>query len=304
MTDTSEPAPPPPPVASAPPTPAAPEEPPVEIHKPKPVRNWREFAKEYAIIVLGVATALAAEQAVEWLHWRDQVQQARESIASETAQNLVSAIRRMRTVQCGERRLNALGQILDEAARSGTLPPVGVIGHPPRGAVSSSVWDTVVASQTATHFSRQELSNLGSLYRWVGRTEIYQNIETEAWSSLYAMVGPGRRLDPASEAELRKSLGSARNANRTLAQIGSFLVTEASKLNLSFNREDLDSIATAEKQPLTGTNPSLRDGSPMSLICGPIGPVPAHYGEAQLSASPALIEERVRSLPDFSRNGH
>jgi hypothetical protein len=40
----------------------------MEFHKPKPIHNWREFLKEYAIIVLGVATALAAEQGVEWLH--------------------------------------------------------------------------------------------------------------------------------------------------------------------------------------------------------------------------------------------
>jgi hypothetical protein len=32
--------------------------PPAEIHKPK--RNWRGFLKEYAVIVIGVLTALAA----------------------------------------------------------------------------------------------------------------------------------------------------------------------------------------------------------------------------------------------------
>jgi hypothetical protein len=30
----------------------------MDIHKPKPIHNWREFLKEYAIIVLGVLTAL------------------------------------------------------------------------------------------------------------------------------------------------------------------------------------------------------------------------------------------------------
>ena len=42
----------------------------MDIHKPKPWHGWREFLKEYVIIVVGVLTALAAEQAVEWLHWR------------------------------------------------------------------------------------------------------------------------------------------------------------------------------------------------------------------------------------------
>jgi hypothetical protein len=275
----------------------------MEIHKPKPVHSWREFLKEYAIIVLGVATALAAEQGVEWFHWRDQVQQAREAIASETAQNLAGAIRRMRTVKCGEQRLNALGRILDDAARTGKLPPVGYIGQPPRGMVRSGAWDSIVASQTATHFSRQELTNLGNLYIYVDRTGIYQNIETEAWSSLYAMVGPGRRLDPASEAELRKALGSARNTNRTLAQIGTFMVRAVRSMDLPFDREDLEMISTAEKRSLTGEKPTLSDGSPMSLICDPIGPVPPTYGEAQNQASPALIEDAAKTLPDFSRNG-
>lgn len=42
----------------------------MEIHKPKPWHTVREFLKEYAIIVLSVITALAAEQAVEWLNWQ------------------------------------------------------------------------------------------------------------------------------------------------------------------------------------------------------------------------------------------
>ena len=48
----------------------------MEIHKPKPIRNWREFLKEYAIIVLGVATALAGEQAAQALHDRSRATEA------------------------------------------------------------------------------------------------------------------------------------------------------------------------------------------------------------------------------------
>jgi imidazolonepropionase-like amidohydrolase len=35
----------------------------MEIHKPKPIHNWREFLKEVGIIVLGVSIAVVAEQA-------------------------------------------------------------------------------------------------------------------------------------------------------------------------------------------------------------------------------------------------
>ena len=46
-------------------TETAPTEPPQEPPVEKPKRNWRGFLKEYAVIVIGVLTALAAQQA--WL---------------------------------------------------------------------------------------------------------------------------------------------------------------------------------------------------------------------------------------------
>jgi hypothetical protein len=60
----------------------------MDIHKPKPWHGLREFLKEYAIIVVGVLTALAAEQAVEWLHVRTEVAEAREALSQEIGKNV------------------------------------------------------------------------------------------------------------------------------------------------------------------------------------------------------------------------
>ena len=60
----------------------------MDVHKPKPVHTWREFLKEYAIIVLGVATALAGEQAVEKLRDHSRAAEARANIREEIAHNL------------------------------------------------------------------------------------------------------------------------------------------------------------------------------------------------------------------------
>jgi hypothetical protein len=56
----------------------------MDIHKPKPFHNWREFLKEYGIIVLGVLTALGLEQAVEWAHHRSQVDEAIEDLRQQS----------------------------------------------------------------------------------------------------------------------------------------------------------------------------------------------------------------------------
>jgi hypothetical protein len=53
--------------------PSAPEEPPVEIHRPIPIRSWREFLAELRNIALGVLIAPSAEQAVSWLYSHERV---------------------------------------------------------------------------------------------------------------------------------------------------------------------------------------------------------------------------------------
>src|ERR1700760_3923115 len=63
----------------------------MDIHKPKPWHGVREFLKEYLIIVVGVLTALAGEQMVEWTHRAAEVREARASIHEEMAQDAAIA---------------------------------------------------------------------------------------------------------------------------------------------------------------------------------------------------------------------
>src|SRR5262249_14454598 len=142
---------------------------------------------------------------------------------TEMTYNLVGAIARIRSAGCTELRLDALAGILDEAARSGGLPPVGNIHGPVRHQWRTGSWDSIVASQTATHFPPEQLAALASLYKQVERAEVASTSQNEAWSRLYTMVGPGRRLDPASEADLRMALSIARNTGLDVANVSRFL---------------------------------------------------------------------------------
>ena len=280
-------------------TPPALEEPKMEIHKPKPIRNLREFLKEVGIIVLGVCIALAAEQAAEWWGWRGKVAQAREVIASEMALNMVGAITRVRTESCMEQRLDALTDIVDAASRSGQLPPVGEIGQPPPRLWRSGAWESVVAAETATHFPRQQLADLGSLYQLVVFMESNTQLELQAWSNLHVMVGPGRRLDPASEADLRQALSLARGAGRAYTSQAITLLARTQAMRLPFSGGDLKLIADAKSVSLTmRTNaPAIPDLT--SAICGPIGAVPSRYGQSQFPLIPELSGRALKNLPDF-----
>jgi len=55
----------------------------MEIHKPKPIHNWREFLAELGTIVLGICIAISLEQFVEYLHWHHEVQIGRGALTEE-----------------------------------------------------------------------------------------------------------------------------------------------------------------------------------------------------------------------------
>ena len=202
---------------------------------PKPNRNWRDFLKEYAIIVIGVLTALAAQQAVEWWNWREQVEEARGVIASEMSRNIIYGVERLRAARCVQTRLESVEKILNAASRTGALPPLGGIGGVPTRPWSSGAWDSVVASQTATHFPRSQLAALSLVYQRVARVENWNRQEQEVWSSLRSLSGSGRRFDASTEAELRRALSLATYYNYVIAVSSDRLVQGATDQNLPFS---------------------------------------------------------------------
>jgi hypothetical protein len=55
----------------------------MHVHLPKALHDWRELAREVAIIVIGVLIALTAEQLVDSWHWRHKVAAATDAMRHE-----------------------------------------------------------------------------------------------------------------------------------------------------------------------------------------------------------------------------
>jgi hypothetical protein len=108
----------------------------MDIHKPKPWHGVREFLKEYLIIVVGVLTALAGEQAVEAIHRHEEVAKAREALKLEVRRDLTNAVMNGREDRC-------LGQVLllwEAYATGGPKPPMLKGAY---NGLSSTTWDIV-----------------------------------------------------------------------------------------------------------------------------------------------------------------
>jgi len=122
----------------------------MDIHKPKPWHGVREFLKEYLIIVIGVLTALAAEQVAEWAHVQTEVREAREALHTEIAGNLRALVLEAREDACYQQRLAAVAAW---AAGDSPKPPPGY--GPLMSALSSNAWETAKTG-AAPHMAQNE----------------------------------------------------------------------------------------------------------------------------------------------------
>jgi hypothetical protein len=182
----------------------------MDIHKPKPVHSWREFAKEVGIIVLGVLIALAAEQLVEMLRWRGAVSAGREALHREIAFDDGYFRDRLTTATCMDRRLAAITALIAAAANG--KPPAG-LGEPsfmgPGRLTLVAEWNAEQASQTLTHFPRGELSKLGAWYDQLQTMRGWIEQEEVAWAQLGTLTLKGP-LGAQDVALLRQDLQTAR----------------------------------------------------------------------------------------------
>jgi hypothetical protein len=208
----------------------------LEIHKPKPWRGFREFLKEYLIIVVGVLTALAAEQAVEWLHWQHKMAELRQGMTRElTADDGPQAWVRLATHDCLERYLDAL-----QLAAEGGAPRREVVvlaADYPAYSMSLFTWDmegwrALQAGDGAARMSTAELDLWTSGYEMIPPLQQYAADERQAIAALQG-VRPAAGSMTASELEsLARTVQRLRADNDWMTNYAAFLLSSMTAAGL------------------------------------------------------------------------
>jgi hypothetical protein len=170
----------------------------MEVHKPRPWSDWGEFLREYAIIVLGVLTAVTAEQAVEWAHVRDHVGQARAQLVSEVQHQYLVDEEFLAVQPCLDRQLDRIEQAV---LTSGTiLAPLPVNNDPqlhisfvyraPSRSWTDSAWQGAIAEGLVSRLSTTERRILPIHYSEMNRMRALADQETGAIGQLMALSRP------------------------------------------------------------------------------------------------------------------
>jgi len=170
----------------------------MHFHLPKPLHGWREFSGEVGIIVIGVLIALAAQQVVEAVQWRDSVSQTRDAMRSELAIDRARIEVNLVQDTCTRNRLDA---ILRWAA---SAPPSGRIANadqPYLWNYHTSTWDITKTSPTAGHFSLKEELMYAGAYDAIANEQRYLFDEQASWSDLAATLASADQQESRDQIE-------------------------------------------------------------------------------------------------------
>lgn len=153
----------------------------MHVHLPKPLHGWREFAGEVGIIVIGVLIALTAEQVVETLHWRNEVEAERASLLQEASDSVAGIRLRAQQQSCVDRRLDELQLVLERHHSGRPLGLIKKIPAPASVTATRGTWQIALAGQALAHMSDREKLGFSDAF---GSFDIWDQAarrENETW---------------------------------------------------------------------------------------------------------------------------
>ena len=214
----------------------------MHFHLPRPVHGWRAFVGEVGIIVLGVLIALGAEQVVEWVHWRNEVADARLALNREAAYDLGAVEKRQQEAPCIDRRLGEIRVLLTGSSSGLHSGPRSPLGQPQLWRPRTDVWQAAMAGQVAEHMPlapRLGYAGLYGAFQWYAQKA---EDETDAWSVLGELDDPGG-LGPEDVASVRQARSRAQVAADKMNAYLARIIAAGAKLGIE--------PAAVDETPLT-----------------------------------------------------
>ena len=207
----------------------------MEIHKPNPIHNFREFLKEVGIIVLGVLIALGAEQTAEALHWRAKVHEAEQAMRIELRDDDgPQAFTRAAIEVCLDHQLDTIQAAVEGGRDRRAIAALAHAYTPPTRTWDDEAWRTAVASDAASHTSADRMVTWSKPYRLLPVLEATNLAENSERIELQPTRRAGGPLSGAEQDRMLSAVARLREANHLMAGW-----SRATLLGLSRNKVDV-----------------------------------------------------------------
>jgi hypothetical protein len=210
----------------------------MDIHKPKPWHGAREFLKEYAIIVVGVLTALGAEQMVEQIHWMRSVHETEDAMDAELHEDALSSYFRLSLHGCAVSRLDALRAVLVASRDDGAPAPIMPVYNWRLRPLQSDAWQAAQAVQIVSHVPRDRLLAYSRAYFFADIQLKLQPEERAAMDTINTLTINAGRLQPGERDRLFVGLVATRRMLTQTDSAAARFLEEAGKVGVQLSPAD------------------------------------------------------------------
>jgi hypothetical protein len=207
----------------------------MEVHKPKLLHNWPDLLKEWGIIVLGVLTALFAEQAVQSFEWHQKVDAAIADMDNElTRGNGPQAYARLAMHDCTAARLDEMRSAVERGDRVQSRKLIDRFWLPKR------TWDSLAresatASDVASHMAHDRMFQYRIAYEMVPDLQRLADKELADLGNLRALPATGGQIGTSEKLATIQSIESLKLDNDTTARESSFLLSRLQLMRLTLD---------------------------------------------------------------------
>ena len=196
----------------------------MDVHNAKPVHSWRELLSEIGVIVIGVTIALAAEQAVEALHWRHAAEAQRETLNGSIADHLVSVKIRVVQQPCVDKRIEELATVFKRHATGEALRLKGPVGRPQNASVGNEAWELAVQSGALNHMPLAERGEYAGAFGNYANFFALRDDADRSWIDLAALDNP-QGLTDADWAELRRAYAQVAAKEARVSDVATYIMS-------------------------------------------------------------------------------
>jgi hypothetical protein len=224
----------------------------MQVHLPKPLHGWRQFAGEVGIIVLGVLIALSFGQIVEQWQWHVEVGTTREALANELVAAANQGGERIAVEDCLRDRIGELAARLNASRGKWTADPMplgptvkptphwdnrgmGRVYAVPLRGWSQDAWDTAKSTGVLNHMGHQEIADYSAVYAEISVIRESQNQELPLESKL-AFLSVNQQLDNATRADALGVIGQLDALNAVITGLSSLIIEQMKGLHLHVDR--------------------------------------------------------------------
>lgn len=209
----------------------------MDVHKPKLLHNWRDLLKEWGIIVLGVLTALFAEQAVQSFEWHQKVDAAIADMNNElTRGNGPQAYARLAMHDCVSSRLGNLRGAIESGDRGQSQKLIEAFWLPKR------TWDSLAresatASDIASHMPHDRMLQYRIAYEVVPDLQRLADKELADLGNLRALPATGGAIETPEKIAALQAIESLKLDNDATARESTFLLSHMQLMHLALDRD-------------------------------------------------------------------